>query len=73
MATRILIDLPQTQIDALKQLASEQGRPRAAIIREALDAYIATHRRPADEDLFGVWRHRHIDGLAYQEEIRAEW
>jgi len=27
---------------------------------------------PIDE-VFGLWAERHIDGLAYQEKIRAEW
>jgi len=27
---------------------------------------------PIDE-VFGLWADRHVDGLAYQETIRAEW
>jgi len=29
-------------------------------------------KAPIDE-AFGLWADRHIDGLAYQENIRAEW
>ncbi len=29
-------------------------------------------KSPIDE-VFGLWADRHIDGLAYQEKIRAEW
>jgi len=29
-------------------------------------------KSPIDE-VFGIWADRHIDGLAYQETIRAEW
>jgi Arc/MetJ-type ribon-helix-helix transcriptional regulator len=29
-------------------------------------------KAPLDE-VFGIWADRHIDGLAYQETIRAEW
>jgi Arc/MetJ-type ribon-helix-helix transcriptional regulator len=29
-------------------------------------------KAPVDE-VFGLWSGRHIDGLAYQEKLRAEW
>jgi predicted transcriptional regulator len=37
--TRILADLPDEEIKRLDQLAYEQGKSRAAILREAVAAY----------------------------------
>ena len=37
--TRILADLPDDDIKWLDRLAEEQGKSRAAILREAVSAY----------------------------------
>jgi Arc/MetJ-type ribon-helix-helix transcriptional regulator len=29
--------------------------------------------KTAIDEVFGIWADRHIDGLAYQETVRAEW
>lgn len=76
--TRILADLPDDEIKRLDQLAYEQGKSRAAILREAVAAY-----RPqgADDDRswldrgFGLWA-RHglaVDPREYERGRRAEW
>lgn len=70
---RILIDLSETQLQALAAKVHLEGRSRAAIIRDAIDAYLA-HHAPGDvSTVFGLWRDRSIDGLQYQEAQRAEW
>lgn len=70
---RILIDLSETQLQALAAKVRTEGRSRAAIIRDAIDAYLA-HHVPGDASaVFGLWRDRSIDGLEYQEAQRAEW
>ncbi|GAA0236503.1 hypothetical protein GCM10009125_26760 [Castellaniella daejeonensis] len=70
---RILIDLSETQLQALAAKVRTEGRSRAAIIRDAIDAYLA-HHAPGDASaVFGLWRDRSIDGLEYQEAQRAEW
>lgn len=73
--TRILADLPDEDIKWLDQLAAEQGKSRAAILREAVVAY----RPPAPNDWleagFGLWA-RHgiaIDPQDYDRKRRAEW
>ena len=72
--TRILADLPDDDIQWLDRLADEQGKSRAAILREAVSAY-----RIRDKDWleqgFGLWaRHGFAeDGLAYQDRMRGEW
>lgn len=71
--SRILVDLSEMQISELAALVEAQHRPRAAIVRDAIDAYIATHKRTAGADAFGLWKHRNVDGLEYQRELRSEW
>ncbi|CAB3967678.1 CopG family transcriptional regulator [Burkholderia sp. AU31652] len=71
--SRILVDLSNGQLDELAAIVETERRPRAAIIRDAIDAYIALHKRPLADDVFGLWKDRTVDGLAYQEELRSEW
>ncbi|AKM04276.1 CopG family transcriptional regulator [Burkholderia cepacia] len=71
--SRILVDLSDGQLDELAVIVETERRPRAAIIRDAIDAYIALHKRPLADDVFGLWKDRTVDGLAYQEEMRSEW
>jgi hypothetical protein len=54
-------------------LAKQAKTSRAALIRDAIDAYLEQHRRRHVEDGFGLWGQGDIDGLAYQERIREEW
>ncbi|CAB3746857.1 CopG family transcriptional regulator [Burkholderia puraquae] len=70
---RILVDLSDGQLDELAVIVETQHRPRAAIIRDAIDAYIALHKHRHADDVFGLWKDRKVDGLAYQEELRSEW
>jgi metal-responsive CopG/Arc/MetJ family transcriptional regulator len=71
--SRILVDLPEAQIAELAEIMDAQQRPRAAVIRDAIDAYIAQHRPSLASDVFGLWKGRKIDGLEYQQELRSEW
>ncbi len=74
---RTLVNLTETQIQALDRTARAHDRSRAALIREAIDDYIARHPvtdpKMALEDAFGLWGPDGEDGLAYQERLRAEW
>ena len=76
--TRILADLPDDEIERLDRIAREQGKSRAAVLRDAVSAYQA---QPLDgssdwiDQGFGLWA-RH--GLAqepddYERRRRAEW
>lgn len=71
--SRILVDLPDAQVEELAVLVEAEQRSRAAVIRDAIDAYIAQHRRAPGADVFGLWKSRKIDGLEYQQELRSEW
>jgi predicted transcriptional regulator len=71
--TRILVDLPDEQIDELTALGEAQQRPRAAVIRDAICTYVADNKRRPAVDVFGIWKDQKVDGLAYQQELRDEW
>lgn len=71
--SRILVDLPDDQLSELAALVEEEQRPRAAVIREAIEAYIASHKRTLGTEVFGLWNGKKIDGLEYQQELRSEW
>ena len=76
--TRILADLPDEDIERLDRIAQEQGKSRAAVLREAVSAYNA---QPAHGDLgwidqgFGLWARNGIaeDMRDYDRKRRAEW
>jgi hypothetical protein len=71
--SRILVDLPDTQVAELAALAKTGRCSRAALIRQAIEAYITQRRRTPGTNVFGLWKDRKVDGLAYQQEIRSEW
>lgn len=47
--------------------ARHSGRPNPA------DACLAQHLRQSADTVLGLWRNRALDGLAYQQALRAEW
>ena len=75
--TRILADLPDEDIKWLDQLAAEQGKSRASVLREAVAAY----RSQSDADMtwlekgFGLWARHGVDydPHEYERKRRAEW
>ena len=70
---RILIDLPDAQLQALAAIMRTERRSRAAIVRDAIQAYVERHAAHDGPPVFGLWKDRGVDGLAYQEARRAEW
>ena len=76
--TRILADLPDEEIERLDNIAREQGKSRAAVLREAVAAYNAqpVHGETSWIDQgFGLWT-RHglpFDPQEYDRKRRAEW
>jgi predicted transcriptional regulator len=67
---RTLIDLPDAQIQALAALCERLKQPRAAVIREAVAEYLERH---AVQPAYELWSAETVDGLDYQEKVRAEW
>lgn len=70
---RTLVDIGDAQIRALDALAQQQKQSRAALIRKAIDDFLAKRRSTDERDAFGLWGDRKLDGLAYQNEVRREW
>ncbi len=76
--TRILADLPDEEIERLDRIAREQGKSRAAVLREAVSAYNA---QPLQGDMgwidqgFGLWARHGLacDPQEYDRRKRAEW
>jgi len=70
---RTLVDLGNTQIQALDELSKREKRSRAALIRQAIDDYLRKRHHTQEGEAFGLWGKRKVDGLAYQEKVRGEW
>ena len=73
--TRILADLPDEDIAWLDQLANEQGKSRASVLREAVAAYRADAPKDWLEAGFGAWKSRTDigDAVDWQRRERASW
>jgi metal-responsive CopG/Arc/MetJ family transcriptional regulator len=69
---RTLVDIPDTQIEELIRISRAEKVSRAEIIRQAVAAFIEM-KKPDTVEAFGLWKEHEIDGLAYQEQLRAEW
>lgn len=70
---RILVDLPQSDLALVDQLARRHGVSRAEFIRNAISASLRPWRRKMDHTAFGSWSNLPEDSLAYQERMRAAW
>ena len=71
---RTLVDIPDEQIDDLAMICEAKKVSRAEVIRQAITVDIGMNKLvPADA--FGLWKANPngLDGLAYQEQARAEW
>jgi DNA-binding phage protein len=71
--SRILIDLTESQLEALAKMVKAEQRPRASIIRDAIETYLSSHKPALAPDVFGLWKSKKLDGLEYQQELRSEW
>ncbi len=71
---RTLVDIPESELEALNALSKAEGISRAESIRRAVKAYVEQRMpMPKLEDGFGLWKDCGIDGLDYQLKIRSEW
>ncbi|MEZ5710718.1 MAG: ribbon-helix-helix domain-containing protein [Blastomonas sp.] len=73
--TRILADLPDEDIKWLDQLAAEQGKSRAQLLREAVAAYRPQGANGWIDAGFGLWTDRFDLDVAddWQDQERAGW
>ena len=70
---RTLIDLDETEVRDLDEIAKAAKRSRASLIREAIGEFLGRHRKRGEAEAFGLWGKRTVDGLDYQKKLRAEW
>ena len=64
--------MPAKALKALGEICEKEKISRAEAIRRAVELYTDRKRLMTDE-AFGIWRSRRVDGLQYQEALRAEW
>lgn len=70
---RTLVDIGDPEVKALDRLAQREKSSRAALIRKAINDFLARNNADIEAEAFGLWGDRKIDGLAYQENMRSEW
>lgn len=70
---RILVDLPDDDIQWLDRLAAEQGKSRAALLRDAVAAYRGDAGQDWIDQAFGIWKDRADIGEAqsYLQRLRG--
>lgn len=82
MTNRTLIALGDERLEQLDRIAQRRGRSRSAVIRDAVDRFIADNevddrerRRALLRQGFGAWRHRTDigDSVEWQRRERASW
>jgi metal-responsive CopG/Arc/MetJ family transcriptional regulator len=72
---RTLIDIPDDQLDELDRLARQEKLSRAALVRQAIRALLATRQTSGEAAIaaaFGI-RPDLEDGLVVQDLLRREW
>ena len=72
---RTLVDIPDDDICWLDHKAAQEGKSRAALVRDAVAQFRANESRKGIERYFGLWKTRDDigDGLEYQRRLRGEW
>lgn len=70
---RVTVDLPHEQLVALTGYCEREGIARAEAVRRAVRLLLASMEEEDLARVFGAWRAKDIDGIAYQRAIRAEW
>lgn len=69
---RTLVDIPDKQIKDLMAICEAEKVSRAEVIRQAISLYLK-NKKLEEVDVFGIWKDKNVDGLAYQEQMRSEW
>ena len=76
---RTLIDLPEDDMKWLDLQAAENGKSRAALVREAVSKYRAENQSDKKKEwldaAFGIWKDRTDigDAVEWQRRERASW
>lgn len=70
---RILVEVPDEDLKALKAVTKKLSISRAEFVRRAIASSLAPHRYKMSHAGFGAWARHPEDGLLYQGRIRSEW
>jgi hypothetical protein len=70
---RTLVDIPDSDVLALDELARGRQESRAKVIRAAVGEYLNRNRTSEPSKAFGLWGPDPADGVEYQRRLRAEW
>ncbi|EPF0045933.1 ribbon-helix-helix protein, CopG family [Enterobacter hormaechei] len=70
---RILIDLSDDVIQRLDNLKQLRNRPRAELLREAIEMYLDQQNSSVIREALGLWGNQQEDGLEYERKLREEW
>lgn len=76
---RTIIDLPDEQLMALRDLCEREGISRAEAIRRAIAEWLESpertraRRHAALQSTFGAWKHKNLDALEHVRALRDEW
>jgi metal-responsive CopG/Arc/MetJ family transcriptional regulator len=70
---RTIVDLPNDQIEALKQMSECVHLSRAELMRRAVAEYLMRHQTHPEDHAFGLWKLHEKNSLDYQERMRREW
>jgi metal-responsive CopG/Arc/MetJ family transcriptional regulator len=70
---RILVDVPNPDLELLDEVTKRRAISRAEFIRQAITTSLIPYRQKMNHAAFGAWSDLAEDGLAYQERIRNEW
>ncbi len=73
MPMRTIIEIPKGTLETLKEICREEKISRAEAIRRAITLYLRGRAPKKAANVFGLWRGRAEEGLAYEDRLRAEW
>lgn len=69
---RTIIDLPETQVEALGEFCRRQKISRAEAIRRAVKELLTTQKHSKRDNAFGAWAPR-SDSRETVDALRSEW
>ena len=76
-AMRTIVDLPDDQIEQLREYCQREHVSRAEAVRRGVKTLLAQKKKEDTtrilNETFGSWKHLGIDADTYVREIRAEW
>lgn len=70
---RILLDLSDDVLQRLENLKQLRNKPRAELLREAVEQYLDRQSSTVIRDALGLWGDSLEDGLEYERKMREEW